>query len=230
MWTRTVGDRALHFYLAGINNQNFLMRDRETGTWWQQVTGKAIFGPLRGAALEPVSSDELTFGLWKSESPVGQVLAPVAADEKHYESNWEPEVGKLPVVISFKRSGLGDRDIVIGLEIGGASRAYPMSFLSAQSPIEDRVGGTPVLLAVGPDGKSVRAFVSRLNGSDTEFFRKGDGGAWVLIDSSTGSEWNFQGCANQGPAVGECLGRVAVLKDYWFDWRNYHPETTVYRH
>jgi hypothetical protein len=32
VWTRTVNGRALHFYLAGINNQNFLMRDKETGT------------------------------------------------------------------------------------------------------------------------------------------------------------------------------------------------------
>ena len=39
--------RVLHFYLAGINNQNFLMRDKETGTWWQQITGKALYGPLQ---------------------------------------------------------------------------------------------------------------------------------------------------------------------------------------
>jgi hypothetical protein len=38
-------------YLAGINNQNFLMRDRETGTWWQQISGRAIFGKLKGASL-----------------------------------------------------------------------------------------------------------------------------------------------------------------------------------
>ena len=46
--------RVLHFYLAGINNQNFLMRDKETGTWWQQITGKAIYGPLKGASLDLV--------------------------------------------------------------------------------------------------------------------------------------------------------------------------------
>lgn len=40
--------RVLHFHLAGINNQNFIMRDEETGTWWQQVNGKAIHGPLKG--------------------------------------------------------------------------------------------------------------------------------------------------------------------------------------
>jgi len=57
-----VDGRALHFYLAGINNQNFLMRDKETGTWWQQITGKAIYGPLKGASLDLVPYDELTFG------------------------------------------------------------------------------------------------------------------------------------------------------------------------
>jgi len=83
-----VNGRVLHFYLAGINNQNFLMRDRETGTWWQQITGKAIYGPLQGAALELVLSDELTFGQWRSESPGGKVLAPVAKYTKDYDSNW----------------------------------------------------------------------------------------------------------------------------------------------
>ena len=230
MWKRRAGRLTLHFHLAGINNQNFLMRDEETGTWWQQVTGTAIFGPLKGAVLEPVSSDELTFGLWKAESPDGQVLAPAASDEKHYESDWEPKVAKLPVVISFKENGLADRDIVIGVENNSVSRAYPLTALSAQSPIQDQVGGLPVLLVMGPDGKSVRAFISRVDGSDVEFFRKSDAATWALVDNATGSEWNFQGCATRGSALGKCLEHFTALKDYWFDWRNYHPSTSVYHH
>ena len=54
MWRRTIAGRELHFRLAGINNQNFLMRDDETGTWWQQVSGKALSGPLKGQVLEGV--------------------------------------------------------------------------------------------------------------------------------------------------------------------------------
>lgn len=229
MWKRTVAGRVLNFRLAGINNQNFLMRDRETGTWWQQVTGKAIFGPLQGKSLDFVSSDELTFGLWKAEAPGGQVLAPVSRDEKEYDSNWEPEVAKMKVVVSFPENGMKDRDVVMGLEVGDAARAYPADTILKQSPIQDRVGGTPVLLLVGPDGKSIRAFISRLNGADLEFFKKNQGSGWGLIDSG-GAEWNFRGCAQSGPASGKCLEPIPVLKDYWFDWRNYHPSTTVYRH
>jgi len=283
VWKRSVNGRALRFYLAGINNQNFLMRDRETGSWWQQITGQAIFGPMKGAVLEPVLMDELTFGEWKSEVADGKVLAPVAKYTKEYDSKWEAEVAKLPVVISFPGTELKSRDVVVGLSVDGASRAYPWDALVKQSPVVDHVHGTPLLVAVGPDGKSFRVFVSRIDGKDAEFFLNAEAEAdtpvaaktdtsgdpqsvaktaasaeikladtkpadakaadakptaaaalanpkpWLLLDTATASEWNFQGCAVSGPAQGKCLDRVPALKDYWFDWRNYHADTSVYK-
>jgi len=224
-----VNGRELHFYLAGINNQNFLMRDKETGSWWQQITGKAIYGPLRGAALDLVLSDELTFGEWRSESPSGQVLAPVAKYTKEYGPNWEPDVAKLPVVISFPGTELKSRDVVIGLTIDGVARAYPWETFAKQSPVLDRVNGIPLLLVLGPDSKSFRVFVSRIDGQDAEFFLQTGSKDWALVDAATASQWNFQGCATSGSAQGKCLDRIPALKDYWFDWRNYHADTTVYR-
>jgi len=230
VWTRTVKGRALHFYLAGINNQNFLMRDRETGTWWQQITGKAMYGPLQGAALDLVLSDELTFGQWRSESPSGRVLAPVAKYTKEYDPNWEPDIAKLPVVISFPGTELKSRDVVIGVSINGTDRAYPWETFAKQTPVLDRVNGTPLLLVLGPDGKSFRVFVARIDGHDAEFFLQADTQEWALLDTLTASQWNFQGCAIAGSAQGKCLDRVPALKDYWFNWRNYHAGTTVYKH
>jgi len=247
VWTRTVNGRVLHFYLAGINNQNFLMRDRETGTWWQQITGKALYGPLQGAALQPVLSDELTFGEWKSEVSDGKVLAEVKKDTKEYDSDWEPKIAKLPLVISFPGTELKSRDLVVGLELDGASRAYPWDTVVKQSPVVDHIRGVPLLIAVGPDGKSFRVFKSRIDGKDAEFFLKGEtdndkaaspandrvaspAKSWTLLDTASASEWNFQGCAISGPSQGKCLDRIPALKDYWFDWRNYHPNTTIYKH
>jgi Protein of unknown function (DUF3179) len=295
VWKRIANGRELHFYLAGINNQNFLMRDKETGTWWQQINGRAIYGPMQGASLELIPYDELTFGEWKSEVSGGKVFAPVAKYAKEYDSNWEPEVAKLPVVISFPGTELKSRDVVVGLELDGASRAYPWDMLTKQSPVVDRIHGTPLLVAVAPDGKSFRVFISRIDGKDAEFFLKGEASSspaaenkteattkneattktnsaettpaqakpasaptqtkdapvskdssaataatkpnskpnskpWILLDTATASEWNFQGCAISGPSAGKCLDRVTALKDYWFDWRNYHPATTIYKH
>jgi Protein of unknown function (DUF3179) len=229
VWKRTVAGKVLRFHLAGINNQNFLMRDEETGSWWQQITGKAIFGPMKGAQLDPVLSDELTYATWKDEQSQGQVLLPVAVDAKEYESDWEPHVAKLPSVISFPGTPLHSRDVVVGMEIAGVSRAYPMSAILAESPVQDRLGAQSIVLVAGPDGKSVRAFISIAKGQGIELFSNGDAGQWSLTDSSTASQWNFQGCATSGPMTGECLQELPALKDYWFDWRNYHPNTGVYK-
>jgi hypothetical protein len=274
VWRRSVNGKALHFYLAGINNQNFLMRDKETGSWWQQITGKAIYGPMQGAVLELVPSDELTFGEWKSEVSDGKVLAPVPKYSKEYDRKWEPEVAKLPVVISFPGTELKSRDVIVGVTLEGGSRAYPWDTLVKQSPVVDQVHGTPLLIVVGPDGKSFRVFIRRIDGHDAEFFLKGETESaapeaatpettsnkatppadakassaaetsassaaksatsvakpWSLLDTATASEWNFQGCAVSGAAQGKCLDRVPALKDYWFDWRNYHSDTSIYKH
>jgi len=224
-----VGGRVLHFYLAGINNQNFLMRDRETGTWWQQISGKAIYGPMKGASLELAPFDELSFGLWKKESPDGQVLAAVGRDQKKYDSKWEEEVAKLPVPVSFPGTALKPRDVVIGLVSAGEARAYPLDTILKQGVIEDRLGGRPVVLVAGPDGKSVRTFLGRIEDMGVELFRKSGSGDFALVDAE-GGEWNFKGCAVSGPETGKCLPELAGIKDYWFDWRNYHAGTTVYRH
>ena len=84
MWGREVNGLVLTFHLAGINNQNFLMRDEQTGSFWQQISGRAISGPLVGKSLRLIPSDELTLALWKSERPNGKLLKEVNADATEY--------------------------------------------------------------------------------------------------------------------------------------------------
>jgi hypothetical protein len=219
----------LTFRLAGINNQNFLMRDEQTGSFWQQITGRAISGPLRGTALELASTDEVSLSVFRNEWPQGSVLAPEPRFAKRYASrDWERRMEKTRTVLSFPQSGIADRELMLGVSVGNASRAYPMQRVVDERVVQDRVGETPVVLAVGPDGNSVRAFVSRIRGQEAQFFRSQQE-PWSLLDSATASAWDFRGCATSGPERGTCLEPVGVLKDYWFDWRNYHPDTTVYR-
>jgi hypothetical protein len=117
---------------------------------------------------------------------------------------------------------------MIGLVINGKARAYPMADLQRQRLILDTVGETPIFLVVGDDQKSVRAFSRIAAGRKREFFVKTDVTPSNLIDSETGTTWDFSGRATIGPLAGEHLQRIATLKDYWFDWRTYHPQTSVY--
>jgi hypothetical protein len=222
--------RVLHFHLSGINNQNFIMRDEETGSWWQQVSGKAIAGPLKGRSLKPVLFDESSFATWKREHPGGRVLRKEAAFAKEYApADWEKEIAALPVVTRAKPGEpLPPRALIFGLSAGGESRAYPRERLAPQRPINDRLAGVPVLVVLGEDGKTVRAFERSIAGRALEFFQRPAPEPWGLIDAQTASSWDFTGRAVAGPLAGERLPPVRALPDYWFDWKTYHPDTSVY--
>ena len=240
MWETTVDGRTLHFHLAGINNQNFIMRDRETGTWWQQVSGEAILGPLKGHRLKSVFHDEISFAIWKKEQPQGRVLKPderIAALDQYEAADWEARVGRMRTVAGTDiDQRLPPRTLVMGIEIAGRSKAYPFSAVQKQSPIIDTVGSVPIVLVLGEDNRSVRAFERivddrrleffQQSGNKNEQFQKHEG--FQLVDAESGSKWNFEGKAIAGPLAGRQLKKLFVLEDFWFDWRIYHPDTAIY--
>ena len=216
----------LTFHLAGINNQNFLMRDEQTGSYWQQVSGRAVAGPLKGRQLRLVHSDELTFGLYRAERPEGEVLRADPNDEAKYSPiDWEKQFEKMPVVVEHPGEGFESKDVMLTISAFGEDRAYALRELLAEKLIQDRVGGHPVIVVLGPDGDSVRAF--RIPA--TEFYRTAGSDGALLMDAATGGRWNFRGCRIDDGEKRECLEALTVTRDYWFDWRSYHPQGTVYR-
>jgi hypothetical protein len=205
------------------------MKDEQTGTWWQQVSGEAIQGPLKGTHLKLVNHDEISFATWKRENPQGRVLRPDPGVERMYDpADWEQRYSNFPVVT---QPAPGDstppRTLVYGLTVDGAAKAYSNASLQRQSPVVDHIGRTAVLLWMGQDKKSVRGFDRNVDGKEFEFFAKAQA-PLTLIDSETGSEWDFSGRAVSGPLAGRQLAKLSILADYWFDWKTYHPDTSLY--
>jgi hypothetical protein len=231
VWESTVDGRKLSFHLAGINNQNFIMRDEETGTWWQQVTGEAVLGPLKGRRLKQVAHDEISFATWKREQPGGRVLKPdQRVADKYAPKDWEEQIGRLSVVTpSAAGDALAPRELVLGIEVNGAAKAYKFSDLKIQAPLLDVLGGVPVMIVMDDERRSARVFDRTVDGRALEFFLKPAATPLRLVDSETGGEWDFSGKALSGPLAGRGLRRLAGLSDYWFDWKAYHPDTQVYQ-
>jgi len=230
VWKSSLDGRVLHFRLAGINNQNFIMRDEETGTWWQQITGCAVVGPLAGRCLEPIIWDEVTFAVWRQEHPSTLVLRPHEGLRKKYASaEWEKKVGEYPTVTPADPGDtLKPRDLVVGVRLNTAAKAYPWTALAASNPIADSVGGTPVLILLHPDGRSLRCFDRTGEDGARELFLKQGASPPMIVDGETGSEWDFTGLATAGPLAGRRLAQLPCLKDFWFDWKSYNPGTLVF--
>src|SRR6187431_1769377 len=99
------------------------MRDEETGSYWQQISGRAISGPYRGRQLELVHSDELTFGLWRAENPRGDVLRSVDRFASQYEvKDWETRMLKARTVVDTSGTPYGPRELMLGVELNGSAR------------------------------------------------------------------------------------------------------------
>src|SRR5580692_2558618 len=150
------------------------MRDEETGTYWQQISGRAVSGPMAGKVLTLVPSDELSFALWKSEQPQGTVVKDVAAYVHEYSpEDWDVQMAKARTVLSFPEHGMKQRDIVMGVTAFGASRAFRYDALLREKLVMDHVGMEPVMVVVGPDGASVRVFRRRIAGVEPppDFYR-----------------------------------------------------------
>ena len=206
------------------------MQDRETKSWWQQVSGEAIQGPLKGKRLKLIDHDELTFATWNAENKSGRVLRPVPEIVKagdYAKVDWEERMKTMPIVINPAGDGVTARTLIVGLTVDNSAKAYPIEILQKQKLVLDSVGGEPISVVLHSDGKSVRAFYRKINGQVLDFFQV-DGNEFQMTDSQTASRWDFTGLALSGPLAGQKLQKIYTLKDYWFDWKNYNPDTTIY--
>jgi Protein of unknown function (DUF3179) len=239
IFKRTMNGIVLTFRLIGINNQNALLEDLESRTWWQQATGEAIAGPFKGERLTPLVHDEVTYALWAREYPQTKVLARVDP-ELDIDKGWEDRMDTVPTVVAAPPNDpLHRRAYVVGIVAGGKAKAYPRAKLAPNSlrgpkkpamtyAVMDRVGGVPVAVLVGGDGISVRVFDRRVDGREIELMTKLGSSPARFVDTTTGSEWDIAGVAVSGPLTGEQLERIPSTTEFWFDWQLRHPDTAVH--
>ena len=144
-----------------------------------------------------------------------------------------PALTRPVTVAASQATFLEDDEPVFGLELGGASRAYPQRILDWHEMVNDVVGGrhfslsyctlcgSAIAYATGTtDGKPL------LFGSSGLLYRSNK----LMYDDGTLSLWsNLTGEPVVGPLVGRGL-RLTPLPltiTTWSDWRTRHPETTV---
>ena len=64
-----INGRRLHFEYDSMVNANEVHKDVETGSRWQQSTGEAISGPLKGSKLELYPFVLTTWKEWRTRFP-----------------------------------------------------------------------------------------------------------------------------------------------------------------
>ncbi len=64
VYSPEVGGKRLTFEVVGVRRRNMVIRDRETGTIWQQGTGEAMYGKLKGTRLDFLPYQQIGLKDW----------------------------------------------------------------------------------------------------------------------------------------------------------------------
>lgn len=238
VFERTVDNRTLDLHVSGYLFRNDLvMIDAQTNSLWPQIAGEAARGDLHGQALTLYPSATMSWSDWLDRHPDTLVLDRPRCDDgstenrrscrgdfqRNYESypygdyRTNRDIGvsgetRGPV------QGLHPKTTVLGVETETGNKAYPLSTISQERVIHDRVGDVPVVVAwTGSDGAAYeRAPGQRfeLAANDTELVDE-DGDRW---DVATG----------QSLQADEPLTPLDSLDLFWFAWTDHQPTTQVY--
>ncbi|MCP5420937.1 MAG: DUF3179 domain-containing protein [Gammaproteobacteria bacterium] len=127
---------------------------------------------------------------------------------------------------------LEDSDIVFGLAVNGAARAYPKRILAWHEMFTDDIGGVPVTGVYCTLCGAVIPYVSRYRGVT---YRLGTSGFLyrsnkLMYDQATQSLWNtLWGKPVIGPLAEQdvTLERLSIVTTTWGQWRHRHPNTQV---
>jgi Protein of unknown function (DUF3179) len=218
---------------AGVVEGNEVFKDRGTGSRWQQSSLRAISGPLEGTRLQLYPFLLTNWREWRRLHPNTLVLRPLPGyAERIPEKNRQIREGlsgrgAAPDDVTYHDDRMTPKTMVLGVDVDGDTKAFPLESLRRVRVVNDVLGGKPVLLVHQPGSDTTTAFVARANGK-TMTFEAANADASTLVDHETGSRWNAYGDCVSGPLKGSTLETIVLEPEYWFAWSEFHRGTKIY--
>mgnify|MGYP006309504195 FL=1 len=120
-----------------------------------------------------------------------------------------PSIDQPRLARPSQSGGLADSALVVGVEIDGDARAYPLSILNRHEIANDEVGGTPVAVTWCPLTASAVVFARNAEFGVSGLLYNSN---LVLYDRATESLWpQLAGRALAGPQAGTELRRLPAV-------------------
>jgi hypothetical protein len=193
VYNPNVNHQRLHFEVLGVYRRNMVMADIETGTIWQQGTGEAIYGKLKGSQLQYLPYQQMTIKEWLLLYPAsyiayesGTVKDGIFSKDRLMKMMKVTETLVAPGKTDLK--GLPLREKVFGVQIGNHTKAYPVSELKKITwRFKDYIGENEVLVCYNKDNNHI-----------------------IITDALTGRQ-------------------LVAQSHWWFGWKEFHPNTEIWK-
>ena len=158
VYSGKIEDKIVTFGVSGrLYKSNVLIYDHQTESLWSQLMETAIAGPMVGKKLQKIPAERTTWQRWLKKHPQTIVLSTDTGHVRNY--NIDPYEGYYRTLgimfpVGDVRTDLAAKEMVLGIEINGAAKAYPLSLLEQKSGIlKDEIGEHPVQIILSKEGQ-----------------------------------------------------------------------------
>lgn len=150
-------------YTFGVSGRlyksNVLLYDHQTESLWSQLKHTAIAGPMVGTELLRIPASRTSWKRWREEHPQTRVLSTDTGYDRDYDVDpYEGYYRALGIMfpVGDVRTDLPAKEMVLGIEIAGAAKAYPLSLLKDKGAgFSDQVGEIPIRIILSPDAQVI---------------------------------------------------------------------------
>jgi hypothetical protein len=209
VYARQVDDKTLTLFVSGyLLDNNLVMQDQETKTYWSHLLGEAKVGPLKGKMLQQIPAVMTDWQSWSKHHPEGTVVV-LSRNSK-----------------SYRRESFNPPDLfVLGVVVNEKATAWRLDLLAKTPVRNDRLGDKPVLVVFDRTSFTARVYERELGGRVLTFRLIDD----QLADQESGSTWDpVVGLAVTGPLKGKHLLPLPAVVSYYSAWKDFHPISQIY--
>lgn len=214
-----------NFDSAGLRGGIPVLKDRETGSTWSIATGIAIEGPMKGRKMARIPSWIINWKRFSELHPDAYVLKEDAKQTVHYVTRvTAPKCPLLPSIQAKPDKRLAADTLVFGLAGPSGEYAIPLTIFASTNRVFAN-GSTVVFY--DSVGTAAGAYIAEIKGKRLTFSAIEKDRVRLFKDRETGSVWNIEGLAVEGPMKAEALASVPSGRCRWFAWSAVFPKTRV---
>ncbi|GAB5500487.1 MAG: hypothetical protein PsegKO_27980 [Pseudohongiellaceae bacterium] len=215
-------------------NSNLVLYDRESSSLWSQMLEQAISGPEVLTIPERAQVVETTWETWSRMYPQTLLMTSETGFSRPYGTypygSFRTDQSLIFPVDNSDDRRLHPKERVLGLNVGDASKVYPVSrFGAGVNLISDRVGDMDVVAVGSSDLNFAVVYSSQLSDCSVLEFSPVQDALPIVMTDNEGNQWDVFGQAITGPRSGEQLQKTNSYIAYWFAWTAFFQDAEIHQ-
>ncbi len=229
VFSRNIDGQTLSFGVLGpLFYGNLVIYDKQSNSYWYQLTGKSFRGEFNNKKLDFLGAlERTTFEKIKNLDNI-VILSPerdIAFYQKFYKKYSNSTIGQN----SLKGKKIDNRENAyesgLGIAVNNDSKFYPLSQITKNKVINDSLGGWGIVLALDKNNNSQKIFRRFVKNKILTFKAKEN----YIVDEQTNTKWDFNGYGFEGPLKGNRLQAPYYSRIFWFSWSSFFPKTQIFK-